>query len=99
MPSGDSTMMRMTEVQSLAQDIFQIDTAIENEVANLRQLLSQRGASWQSESNEAYDLVNNKWQETMRQMNEVLQRAGICLGQSADTMQQTERSNTGLFAM
>lgn len=99
MPSGDSTMMQMGTVTALAQDIFQIKTAIEGAVADLRETLSQRGASWQSESNEAYDLVNNKWQVTMDQMNTVLNQAGQCLGQSAETMQMTERNNTGLFAM
>ena len=96
--STDSTYMQMGQVQALAQEIFQIDTAIENTVADLRTTLSQRGASWQSQSNEAYDLINNKWQETMRQMNAVLVQAGQCLGQSADEMIAAERANTGLFA-
>jgi 6 kDa early secretory antigenic target len=79
-------------------------TAIKGSVKTTHDLLEEGRASlaklaeaWGGNASEAYQAVQQNWDNTSKELNESLQALAVAISGAGSAMQETETANTGMF--
>lgn len=97
--SSDPGMMNIQyETLSGAQtDLTAAYQAAFNTIQELEQRLNNGLKEWSGDAQQTYDEVRREWTKAFAHMAQVLQQAGVHMGNANDTYQAVERQNTSIW--
>src|ERR1700754_1748721 len=91
---GDTIKVSFGAVDNLASNIDAQVRQIEDQLDTLRSAIQKLAAEWQGGANEAFQAVQNRWNSSADDLQQVLNRIAMAVHTAHDQYQQTEQANT-----
>lgn len=76
-------------IETSRMDIAQAASRLNTALADLKTYLAPMVSTWEGEAAEAYLVQQKKWDEAQEELNQVLDRIGVVVGQGNDSMNDT----------
>jgi WXG100 family type VII secretion target len=94
---GDMIQVSFGAIDALGGHIDGQVTQVETQLDDLRQAIQKLGASWSGGTQEAFQAVQNSWNQSAEDLKTVLNRIAVAVHAAHDAYQQTETKNTGVW--
>ena len=91
--SGSEIKVTFGALASGQTDIKATVGRIETQLADLKKFLTPMVSTWTGQAAENYQLTQRKWDNSAKDLVEVLNRIGIELGKANSTYQEREKAN------
>lgn len=96
--AGDDTIaVNFGAVSNLASVVDGQVKQIEGELETLKAAIQKLAQEWQGGANEAFQAVQNNWNQSADDLNQVLAKIATAVHAAHDAYQQTESSNTAAW--
>lgn len=89
--------VRYGALETLAGDCAATAKYLDNTLDALRVDVTGLLGTWEGEAKEAYQQLQDKWDESARQLKQVLAQIGTAVTRSSENYQARERSNRDEF--
>ncbi|RLP82434.1 WXG100 family type VII secretion target [Mycetocola lacteus] len=90
--------VQTAQVGALSQQIRGGAQGIKSELDRLESEVGRLRASWSGEAQNAYDDAQRRWNASLTEMQQLLERISSSTDQIAQTYTQTDKSAAGRFA-
>jgi WXG100 family type VII secretion target len=97
MAGGDTIRVDFGAVSNLASQIDSQVHQIEGELETLKSAIQKLAQEWQGGANEAFQAVQNNWNQSADDLTQVLNRIATAVHAAHDAYQQTESKNTSAW--
>lgn len=97
MSGGDTIKVNFGAVSNLAGQIDSQVHQIEGELETLKSAIQKLAMEWQGGANEAFQAVQNNWNQSADDLTQVLNRIATAVHAAHDAYAQTEQSNTSAW--
>ncbi len=94
---GDTIKVSFGAVDSLASSIDSQVKQIEDQLDTLRSAITKLGGEWQGGAQDAFRAVQNNWNSSADDLQQVLNRIAMAVHTAHDQYQQTESQNTATW--
>ncbi|MFZ4841585.1 WXG100 family type VII secretion target [Mycetocola saprophilus] len=94
----ESMSVQTAQVSALSQQIRGGAQGIKSELDRLESEVGRLRASWSGEAQNAYDDAQRRWNASLTEMQQLLERISSSTDQIAQTYTQTDKSAAGRFA-
>lgn len=97
MSTGGSFGTEFPTMQQASKHVYDVNQQIQGQLSNLLGRLEPLTSAWQGEAAASFHNLKQRWHENATKLNEALRGIGDGLGQSQQTYQTHEASNTQDF--
>lgn len=97
MSGGDTIKVTFGAVSNLASQIDGQVRQIESQLEDLRSAIQKLAAEWEGGAHEAFQAVQNNWNSSADDLQQVLARIATAVHTAHDAYSQTESQNTAVW--
>jgi WXG100 family type VII secretion target len=90
MPDGQNIKVSFGAIEEAGANINATAAKMDNELDTLRSQLAPLGASYEGASKEAWEAVQNSWNQAQMELNQVLASIGAATKQASEDYVNTE---------
>jgi|AntDryMetagUQ889_1029465.scaffolds.fasta_scaffold20962_2 WXG100 family type VII secretion target len=90
-------LVTFAALEDATQDLNQTRAALDQRLDELRSFLAQLNVTWVGGAHEAYTGYQEMWNESYRELNQILARIGVLLAQKNADYMSTEQANMGAW--
>lgn len=85
----DTIRYYFASIEGSRMDIAQSAARLNNALDELKSYLAPLVATWEGEAADAYQVQQQRWNRAQEDLNQVLDRIGVVVGQGNDAMNDT----------
>ncbi|HEY3750246.1 MAG TPA: WXG100 family type VII secretion target [Pseudonocardiaceae bacterium] len=97
MAGEDTIAVNFGAVSNLASQVDSQVKQIEGQLETLKAAIQKLAQEWQGGANEAFQAVQNNWNQSADDLNQVLAKIATAVHAAHDAYQQTESKNTSTW--
>lgn len=97
--SAGNILVTFAALEDATQDLNQTRAALDQRLEELRSYLAQLNVAWVGGAHDSYTGYQAMWDESYLNLNEILGRIGVLLGQKNAEYLSTEQANTSSWAV
>lgn len=94
---GDMIQVSFGAIDALGGHIDGQVKQVEGQLDDLRQAIQKLAQSWTGGTQEAFQAVQNSWNQSAEDLKTVLNRIAVAVHAAHDAYQQTETKNAGVW--
>lgn len=95
---SDQIRVGFSQIDNLASGINSQVKQIESQLDDLRQAIAKLAQMWEGSANEAFQSVQNNWNQSATDLNGVLNRIALAVQAANEAYQNTEKQNTSVWS-
>jgi len=85
-------------LEDATQDLNRARAALDGRLEELRSGLAELNVTWVGGAHDSYAIYQTMWDDSQRELNEILAQIGVLLARTTAEYLATEQANTGSWA-